>query len=324
VADLEVKVDMFSDVIDRYARYLEKERNLSVNTQNAYVSDVNQFVEFFSGALMRAQAAAQEALPTGERHCALGELTIYDMREWLSYLSTQGGVNRSIARKIASIKSFFKWLERNGVIKSNPTLRLSSPRLEKTLPRTLDVEQARGILKFAEELTTSVKDKKKRACMFRNWAIVELLYGSGMRVSELVSLDIGSLDLDRRTIVVFGKGAKERIVPFGKQALLAVTSWLRVRKELTDLKDALFVGARGGRIDVRQVREIVYKLSSTTSEISPHSLRHSMATHMLENGADLRTIQEMLGHSSLSTTEIYTHVSAQRLRASYNQAFPRA
>ncbi|WP_035764037.1 tyrosine recombinase XerC [Arthrobacter sp. H20] len=299
----------FQNTVDRYQRYLSAERNRSVHTVRAYLTDIGGLLRF--------------ANQTGVTR--LDEITLADLRSWLGSMDAQGQARSTIARRAATVRSFLAWAVREELIEVNPALRLRAPRREKTLPGVLSAKQLGGIF---EGLRTASVDGNPVA--LRDTALVEVLYGTGIRVGELVGLDIDHLDTDRRTLRVVGKGNKERTVPYGVPAAHALDDWLRRgRPQLVTAASgySLFLGRRGGRVDQRQVRSTVEKLFAGvdgTSATGPHALRHSTATHLLDGGADLRAVQEILGHSSLATTQIYTHVSVDRLRASYEQAHPRA
>lgn len=295
--------------IDAFERYLTAERGRSAHTVRAYLGDVRDL----AGALERA------GVPD------LGEVDINDLRAWLGELDASGAARSTIARRAASARTFFRWLVRTGKLGTDPSLRLVSPGRGRHLPEVLRPEQATGLMDLA-----AVAADDGDPVNLRNRAVLELLYASGIRVGELVGLDVDDVDLGRRTVRVLGKGAKERTVPFGAPAADAVESWLRVgRPRLATARSgaALFLGRRGGRVDPRQVRAAVHALLEhlpDAPDLGPHGLRHSAATHLLEGGADLRTVQELLGHANLSTTQIYTHVSVDRLRRAYQQAHPRA
>lgn len=299
----------FADVVERYRTYLVAERNRSAHTVRAYLTDIGGLLRF-----------AHEAGVT-----RLNELTLADLRGWLGTMDARGHARSTIARRAATVRSFLAWAVREELIEVNPALRLRAPKKEKTLPGILSVKQLDGIF---DTLRTASGDGDPVG--LRNIALVEVLYGSGIRVGELVGLDIDDLDPDRRTLRVVGKGNKERTVPYGVPAAHALDDWLRrgrPRLAQSTSGPALFLGQRGGRMDQRQARSTVEKLFAGvqgTSATGPHALRHSTATHLLDGGADLRAVQEILGHSSLATTQIYTHVSVDRLRKSYEQAHPRA
>ena len=295
--------------VQDFRRYLEGERARSVHTVRAYLADVESLLYF-------AVAEGVVDLPALE----LGTL-----RRWLGSQS-EGGMSRAtLARRAATARAFTSWALREELISVDPALRLQAPKRDHPLPGVLHRQQIGRILERLEE-----DAHEGSPIAVRNRAVVELLYATGIRVGELVGLDIDDLDTDRRTLRVLGKGNKERTVPFGVPAALAVDDWLRRgRGRLVTERSgpALFLGARGNRMDQRQARTVVSELLEAlgdTAASGPHALRHTAATHLLDGGADLRAVQEILGHSSLATTQIYTHVSVERLRNSYQQAHPRA
>nr|WP_217509070.1 tyrosine recombinase XerC [Pseudarthrobacter sp. C4D7] len=295
--------------MDAFAGYLLGERAASEHTRRAYLGDVHSLL---------AHAASEGV--TGLKDLELGTF-----RRWLGGQSSAGASRATLARRSATARVFTAWALREEIIDVDPALRLKAPKREGSLPGVLQASQLTRIL---EGLEASATDGEPLAV--RNRAIVELLYATGIRVGELAGLDVDDLDPDRRTLRVIGKGNKERTVPFGVPAAMALDDWLR-RGRPALVKDgsgpALFLGARGKRVDQRQVRALVntlFEALGDTSASGPHALRHSAATHLLDGGADLRAVQELLGHSSLATTQIYTHVSVDRLRKSYQQAHPRA
>jgi integrase/recombinase XerC len=292
-----------------FARYLEGERARSPHTVRAYLSDVHSFL---------AAAASDGA-------SGLGELELSTLRRWLGAQSESGMSRATLARRAATARSFTAWAVREELLEADPALRLKAPKLEKTLPGVLNQQQ---VLRVLGGLEDAADDGGPLA--LRNRAMVELLYATGLRVGELAGMDVDDLDPDRRTLRVLGKGNKERTVPYGVPAAFAVDDWLRRGRPVLAAETsgpALFLGVRGRRVDQRQVRAVVKDLLDAlgdTAATGPHALRHSAATHLLDGGADLRAVQEILGHSSLATTQIYTHVSVDRLRRSYQQAHPRA
>ncbi|TLM82461.1 tyrosine recombinase XerC [Pseudarthrobacter sp. NamE2] len=292
-----------------FAGYLSGERGMSDHTRRAYLADLRSLL---------THAASEGA--TG-----ISDLDLGTLRRWLGAQSQSGAARSTLARRSATVRSFTAWALREERTAVDPALRLKAPKRERSLPGILQTSQMTRLLAQMEE---AAADGAPLAV--RNRAIVELLYATGLRVGELAGLDVDDLDPDRRTLRVLGKGNKERTVPYGVPAAVAVDDWLRRGRPLL-AKDnsgpALFLGARGGRVDQRQVRELVnglFEALGDTSASGPHALRHSAATHLLDGGADLRAVQEILGHSSLATTQIYTHVSVDRLRRSYQQAHPRA
>ena len=293
-----------------YSEHLTAERNLSENSIRAYLADLESLVQHLN------QLGITE----------FSALTIGHIRSWLANLQTKGAARSSITRRVVSIRAFTYWAAKNGWIPSDIGGDLVAPKPQRHLPEVLDIESARLALEALEVRAA----EEGSAEAIRDLAIVEVLYGSGIRVSELTGLDLGDVDRERMTIRVIGKGNKERVVPIGGPALRALDRWITVgRSQLfSDVSGAaLFLGSRGKRIDQRVVRTIVYQSMSalgTNQKLGPHGLRHSAATHLLEGGADLRTVQELLGHSSLATTQIYTHVSQERIKKAYEQAHPRA
>lgn len=247
------------------------------------------------------------------------DVTLSALRAWLAAAVEQGKSRATIARRTAAVRAFCAWALRQGYLQTNPAARLVSPRTVRSLPRVLEAFDAAELVEqpLAGNGTELVRDR----------AMLEMLYATGIRVAELVGLDPEDVDLQRGTARVLGKGNKERMVPFGRPASEALQRWLQVRHELaSDGESALFVGVRGKRINQRQVRRVVERAASTIGArgVTPHGLRHAAATHLLDGGADLRVVQEVLGHSSLQTTQIYTHVSVDRLTKAYRQAHPRA
>ena len=298
-----------SDALPAFERHLRAERGRSAHTVRAYVRDVSVFLD--------EVGAHDEA--------ALRTVTLADLRAWLGVLSRRGAARATIARTSASLRTFFGWLERTGRLESDPSLRLSAPSRHRTLPPVLAQRSAAALLDVAA-VAADDDDPVHR----RDRAALELLYGTGIRVGELVGLDVDDVDLGSNVVRVVGKGDKERRVPFGLPARSAVVEWLdrgRPRLVTSDSGPALLLGRRGRRVDQRQVRAVVHDLLRhvpDAPDLGPHGLRHSAATHLLEGGADLRMVQELLGHASLATTQLYTHVSVDRLKRSYAQAHPRA
>ncbi len=292
-----------------FERYLVAERARSVHTVRAYLGDLDSLLIF----AVAEGAAALDALELGT------------LRRWLGEQSAMGLARSTLSRRAATARSFTAWATREGLLAVDPALRLKAPKKDKPLPGVLAQSQVNRVLDAVAD-TAAEADP----VALRNVAMVELLYATGIRVGELAALDIDDLFPERRTLRVLGKGNKERTVPYGVPADRAVEAWLRTgRPALRQVGSgaALFLGKRGNRVDQRQVRSVVEGLLhdlGDTAATSPHALRHSAATHLLDGGADLRAVQEILGHSSLATTQIYTHVSVERLRKSYIQAHPRA
>jgi integrase/recombinase XerC len=298
-----------AQAIRAFGRYLTGERARSEHTVRAYLSDVGSLLEH----------AADEGIRE------LGGIELGTLRRWLGAQSDAGISRSTLARRSATARTFTAWALREDLIGVDPALRLKAPKTESSLPGVLQQQQ---LVRLLTELQEAAQDGSPIA--LRNRAMVELLYATGVRVGELAGLDVDDLDPDRRTLRVLGKGNKERTVPYGLPAALAVDDWLRRgRGKFVSAGSgpALFLGVRGGRVDQRQVRSVVkglFEALGDTAATGPHALRHSAATHLLDGGADLRAVQEILGHSSLATTQIYTHVSVDRLRKSYQQAHPRA
>ena len=290
------------NAIEAFTSYLNRERSLSDNTIRAYIGDL----ESLSSHL---KAMGVEDIST---------LNISHLRSWLANQQSKGASRTTLSRRATSIKLFTKWAFKEGLLPSDIGFNLATPKAHRILPEIVDAKTA----DLAMQSLETFAEETGELTAIRNLAMVEMLYASGARVSELCGLNLKDIDYDRSTIRVIGKGSKERVIPIGRPAVAALEKWLKVRPQLANEKsgDAVFLGARGKRIDQRQVREVVYK----TIELGPHALRHSAATHLLEGGADLRTVQEILGHASLSTTQIYTHVSAERLHSAFKQAHPRA
>lgn len=317
--------------IDGFARYLAAERGFSANTVRAYCADLSTLATF----------AEEQGVAT------VNGLTLELLRDWL-WQGTQAGLARAtIARRSASARGFTAWLTRDGVLPSDPAVRLRSPKPGRTLPRVINRTQMQELL---DRLETAASTGDPGAV--RDLAIIELLYASALRVSELVGLDVGDVDLSRLTVRVTGKGDKERVVPFGVPAQIAIVRYLQTARPAlavagpagTDRSGAggsttparraggpaaaaLFLGSQRQRLGVRAVYRLVAALLESmpgSGPAGPHALRHTAATHLLDGGADLRAVQEMLGHASLGTTQIYTHVSAERLQQSYRLAHPRA
>ena len=288
--------------IEAFTTYLNRERSLSDNTIRAYVGDLESLASHL-------KALGVEDLST---------LNISHLRSWLANQQSKGASRTTLARRATSIKLFTKWAHKEGLLPNDVGFNLATPKAHRILPEIIDAKTA----DIAMQSLDAFAEESGELTAIRNLAMVEMLYASGARVSELCGLNLKDIDYERSTIRVIGKGSKERVIPIGRPAVAALERWLKVRPQLANEKsgDAVFLGARGKRIDQRQVREVVYK----TIELGPHALRHSAATHLLEGGADLRTVQEILGHASLSTTQIYTHVSAERLHSAFKQAHPRA
>ena len=303
---------MTRNVGERWEEYLRLGRRMSPHTVAAYLGDLHSLMEFLSLGTDATSEQLREVL------------TQRAVRSWLARTLAYGGARSTIARHTAAIRNFTSWAMREGFLASDPAALLSSPRADQRLPSPLDESDARALLNAARDEAAA-----GGASQIRNWAILELTYACGLRVSEVCALDISSLNREALTVRVVGKGNKERVVPYGPPAADALDHWLvRGRPQLAGERSghALFLGDKGGRIDPRVVRSMVHKMAARAGvhDIAPHGLRHSTATHLLQGGADLRAVQEMLGHSSLSTTQRYTHVDTARLSAIYQRAHPRA
>lgn len=299
---------LLNRAIESFAAHLEKVRRLSPATVRAYRNDLHGLAEV-----------------AGDVDLAVIDLE--HLREWLWLATKRGDARSTLARRTSSARTFFRWAHEEDLIAVDPSLRLVAPKRGRTLPRVATADTLRDVL---DRLERRARDGDPVA--LRDHAALEVLYGSGIRVSELCGLDIDDLDLDRSTVRVLGKGSKERVVPFGAPASRAIGAYLtRARPTLaargTGSGPALLLGVRGGRLGPRAVYDLVAREVGPalgSSAVGPHTLRHSAATHLLDGGADLRAVQELLGHASLGTTQIYTHVSSERLAAAYKLAHPRA
>lgn len=289
--------------IAAFLRHLDRERNASPHTIRAYGEDLERFAQHVRVELGR------EGKPHDVDHLLI--------RAFLSRLHREGFKTSSAARKLATLRTFFRYLCREGVLERNPARAMLSPRLEKRVPTHLDERDVALLVEMPGDGETAVRGR----------AILEMLYATGVRCSELVGLDLAEVNLQERMIRVLGKGRKERIVPFGTRAAAALGAYLDLKKQRSARTTALFLNARGGRLTDRSVRYLVaqrVRAVAIARRVSPHTLRHSFATHLLERGADLRAIQELLGHASLSTTQRYTHVNTRHLLEIYSKAHPRA
>src|SRR6266403_4982758 len=302
-------------LIVQFLEHLRYERNVSSHTVRNYQSDLEQFLEY----LAPAQKKGKRKLPD------IAEIDHLTIREWLSALHSAQKKKSSIARKLAALRTFFQFLVREGLLELNPAKIVATPRKEKKLPVHLSIEEAIRFIETPDPETDFGK---------RDRAILELLYATGMRVSELVNINLRDIDFKNKLLRVFGKRRKERIVPFGDPAAKALQDYLDVRQSFlmnapATKRDAqpLILNYQGTRMTTRSVGRLVEKYISLCAgihDISPHALRHSFATHLLDGGADLRDIQELLGHARLSTTQIYTHVSMEKLIQVYDKAHPKA
>lgn len=294
---------VLKQLLDQFLRYQRVEKNASNHTVTNYQRDILQFLLFSCDDVT-----------------AVDDVNRSMLRRYLAYLQQGGYARSSIARKLSSLRSFFRYLVREGVCSENPLQNLSTPKQEKFLPGFLYPDDCISLLQAPQD---SILGKRDRA-------ILELLYATGIRVSELVGLGMHDVDWRQGYVRVFGKGAKERIVPVGKPACLALEDYLNSsRQQLAKEGNerAFFLNKLGGRLSDRSVRRLIDKYVSQVAidqHVSPHTLRHTFATHLLDNGADLRSVQELLGHASVSSTQIYTHVTKERLKKVYLQAHPRA
>ena len=289
--------------VDAFLRHLQKERNASAHTVRAYATDLAQLVAHVREEL------GKDGEPRDVDHLMV--------RSFLARLHEGGLKKVSASRKLASVRTFFRYLCREGVMERNPARVILSPRLERRIPSHLEEDDVRALLDVSAE-----DDAGRRA-----QALLEMLYATGVRCAELVGMDRAAVDLETRVVRVLGKGRKERIVPFGMRARDALAAYLPVRTAAKPDSDALFVTARGARLTDRAVRRILaarLKEIALGKRVTPHTLRHSFATHLLQRGADLRSIQELLGHASLSTTQRYTHLNARQILEIYAKAHPRA
>ncbi len=297
-------------ILDEFDSYLDLQCLRSAHTRRAYLGDLRSLFAFL-----------------GERapDSGLQGLSLSILRSWLAAGAAAGAARTTLARRTSAVKTFTAWAVRRGLLASDPAARLQVPKSRRALPAVLRQDQALAAMSAAKS-----GSQQGDPMALRDRLIVELLYATGIRVSELCGLDIDDIDTGHRLLRVLGKGDKQRSVPFGEPAADALRGWLtQGRPELVtaDSPPALLLGARGGRLDVRQARTVVHQTVGAVDgapDMGPHGLRHSAATHLLEGGADLRVVQELLGHSSLATTQLYTHVSVARLRAVHDQAHPRA
>ncbi|MBB5955549.1 integrase/recombinase XerC [Saccharothrix tamanrassetensis] len=300
-----------SVALDGYQRHLAMERSLSPHTVRAYLADVV--------SLLVHLAAGTAADATVEA------IDLAGLRSWLAAQHSAGASRTTLARRAAAARTFTAWASRAGLLADDPGLRLAAPRPHRTLPAVLRADQARAAMSAAE-----VSAERGDPVALRDQAVVELLYATGVRVAELCGLDLDDIDYSQRVIRVLGKGRRERTVPFGVPAERAVRRWVEHGRSalVSDRSQgALFVGARGGRLDPRTARRVVHDVVGAvpeTADIGPHGLRHTAATHLLEGGADLRTVQELLGHATLATTQLYTHVTVERLKAIHDRTHPRS
>ena len=300
----------FAPILEDFADHLALEVGRSAHTQRAYLGDVGSLLEFLTARKPGATPA---------------DITLPLIRSWLAAQAGAGAARSTLARRTSAVKTFTTWAVRRGLLTADPAARLQVPKARRTLPAVLRADQALDAIEAAK---SGARERDPLA--LRDLLIVELLYATGIRVSELCGLDLDDVDTERRLLRVLGKGNKQRTVPFGSPAEAALRAWLADgRRELATAESgpALLLGSRGRRLDQRQARTVVHQTVAAVDgapDIGPHGLRHSAATHLLEGGADLRMVQELLGHSTLATTQLYTHVSVARLRAVHDQAHPRA
>ena len=319
---------MLPDEIAAFERHLRDERGVSPHTRAAYLRDLRDFASFLS----------REFLNRPEAEIAAASSDVLAVRSWLAHLRARGLSKSSMGRHLSALRAFFLFLAREGLSEENPARAVATPRADRPLPRTLSVPEAAAVVEAGKDGGTDLTSRDR--------ALLELLYATGLRVSELVALDLSDVDLASRQLRTLGKGRKERIVPFGEKAAAALREYLKERgpgeregdepgakrrrsgpRPPRSTSDALFRNARGGRLTDRSVRRILdraLRIAGLTRHASPHALRHSFATHLLAAGADLRSIQELLGHASLSTTQKYTHLDAERLIEVYRKSHPRA
>ena len=326
-------------IITDFLAYLLDERHFSPYTARCYGVDLRQFTDFLTDdcGISFDEHAEQQCWSSAQnthRADIVGSVApatitstilaidVTRIRGFLAHLAESNYSAATMARKIATLRSFHKWLESRGTISSNPMVLIRTPKQAKRLPKAISVEDVERLLSAPDTKTLLGS---------RDRAMLETLYSTGIRVSELVGIDIGDIDEAGQALVVRGKGRKERIVPLGSHAITAISHFMAMRREstknATDPANALYVNKQGSRISTRSVRRKVSKYLEQVGldpAISPHTLRHSFATHLLDNGADLRAVQELLGHQSLSTTQVYTHLTTQRMREAYDQAHPRA
>ena len=300
----------YEKLIAAFTRHLEVERSLSVHTIRAYIGDLESLVDHLHNIGV----------------ADISQLELIHLRSWLANQQVKGGARTTLSRRAVSVRLFTKWAVKNKYLAKDVAATLATPKGHRTLPEVLEIADAKVAM---DSLATRAAEEDTPISL-RDVAMVEMLYASGARVAELCGLDLGDIDYDRQTIRVLGKGNKERTIPLGNPAMRALNAYLKdARDSLKNAQsaNAVFLGARGKRIDQRTVRTVVYNALQAIEGIErmgPHALRHSAATHLLEGGADLRTVQEILGHASLATTQIYTHVSTERLQKAFKQAHPRA
>ena len=301
-------MDSITNYLEQFMMYLRVEKNASQHTLNNYRADIGRFFKF------AVSHVADEV--------KLADITHITIRAYLAQMKQEDYARRTIARRVAALRSFFRFLCRESVLGENPFKAVHTPKLERKLPVFLDPGEIDGLLDLPANNVLGKRDK----------AVLELLYATGVRVSELAGLSVKDVDFDSSYVLVYGKGSKERVVPVGRKAITALKDYLAGSRPKIYAKQSgghnyLFVNSRGGPLTDRSVRRIVEKyvdLMSIAKNVSPHTIRHTFATHLLNNGADLRSVQELLGHVNLSTTQLYTHVTKERIKSVYQQAHPRA
>ena len=297
---------MTTEVVAAFGLHLRAAKGLSPHSVRAYCGDVQHMIDF-----------------ARRRGLDWNDIDLATLRGWLASMAAVPLSRATIARRGAAARTFFAWATTEGHIPADPSARLVTARAGSTLPTVLAVRPAGQMLDVARDAALSGEPTR-----VRDWAVLEMLYATGVRVGELVGADVDDVEESTRLLRVLGKGAKERVVPFGVPAARALAAWLDARPALVTAESgaALFIGARGRRMDQRQVRSLVHRAAGEAGvdDVAPHALRHSAASHLLQGGSDLRSVQEILGHASLATTQRYTHVSPERLRRSYALAHPRA
>ena len=306
-------------LIGLFEGHLRHERGLSENTVLAYSRDVAHLANYLSSGDLESEPRSGDDVDV-----LLERAHLRDLRSWLAAMAQAGLSRTTLARRGASIRAFYAWAHEAQQVPHNPALRLASARPASVLPAVMNVGDVATLLNLAKD-----RCDDGNPIHIRDWVAAELLYATGMRVGELASVDMTDVDRANRLVRVVGKGDKERAVPFGVPAAQAIDQWLEDGRPALVTREtdaALLLGSRGGRVGQRQIRDAIHTLchAAGVPDISPHSLRHSAATHLLSGGSDLRSVQEVLGHASLNTTQRYTHVSAERLRAAYQLAHPRA
>ncbi len=313
---MEISIRTQEDFIRQFIHFLSAEKNASAHTCRCYQRDLREFEEFLKGP---------EVQQKSEGRLDWSQVDRITIRKYLSVLYRRNKKS-SIARKLSTLRSFFRYLVREKLVPTNPAKIVSTPKVEKPLPRTLTVDETFQILNSPPPPSEKISDPEGTIRLLRDRAILELLYSSGLRVGELVGLSLNHLNMNLGIVRVMGKGRKERIVPVGGKAIEALKSYLVSRGD-ADSEEPLFLNSRGGRLTSRSVERLVKKYTKASGivrTVSPHSLRHSFATHLLDAGADIREIQEMLGHASLSTTQRYIHLSPGKLMEVYDKSHPRS